>query len=85
MFNQNFYSTSKVMYKYFSCEHFNIHDKINYKTLFKNPTYGFKSLIEHLKNIKQIHFIATVMVTLRHRALPSKPKFNCIPQLYKFI
>jgi len=34
--NQDYYSTSKVMYKYFKGEKFNVHDKINFKTIYKD-------------------------------------------------
>jgi hypothetical protein len=52
--NQNFYSTSKVMYKFFSNEKLDINDRINFKTIYREPNYGFKRLVEHLKEIGQI-------------------------------
>ena len=40
----DYYATSKVMYKLFRNEKLNVHDKINLKTLYNDPSYGNKSV-----------------------------------------
>ena len=47
--SQNYYSTSKVMYKLFRNEKLNVNDKINLKTIYKDASYGNKEVQEMAK------------------------------------
>jgi len=43
----NYYSTSRVMLKYFGGEPLNVHDRINFRTLYLDPCHANEALREY--------------------------------------